>query len=107
MQLSECARFLYDILKTPNEAFLHAKRFSAALVFRLAYGRHLSRDDKDLHEVLQILDDFIEDCYPGTHLVDTFPILDHWMLPDWIASWRKEAGAKHEREVKVRSEVVF
>ena len=101
MQVSQCARFLHDVLRTPNETFFHAKRFSAALVFRLAYGRSLARDDKDLREVLQILDDFIEDCYPGTHLVDTFPILDHWIVPDWIARWRKEARAKHEKEVKV------
>jgi hypothetical protein len=101
MQLSECARFLHDILQSPKEAFLHAKRFSAALVFRLAYGRRLARDDNDLREVLQILDDFIEDCYPGTHLVDTFPILDHWFVPDWLATWRGEARNKHDREVKV------
>jgi len=100
MQLSESARFLHDMLHTPSEAFLHAKRFSAALVFRLAYGRQLERDDKDLGEVLEILDDFIEDCYPGTHLVDTFPVLDSWWIPDWIARWRAEARKKHQREVQ-------
>jgi hypothetical protein len=101
MQLSESVRFLHNMLHKPSEAFLHAKRFSAALVFRLAYGRHLDRGDNDLREVLQILDDFIEDCYPGTHLVDTFPILDSWWIPDWVARWRGEARRKHLREVKV------
>lgn len=78
MQVEESAKLLFDMLHHPEEANLNAKRFSAALVFMMSYGRHLSSNDKDLKQVLQILDGFIEDCYPGSHLVDTFPILDSW-----------------------------
>jgi len=70
MQVEESARLLYHMLTKPNAANLNAKRFSAALVFEMAYGRRLSEDDADLKEVLGILDNFIADCYPGTHIVD-------------------------------------
>lgn len=101
MQTDESAKLLYDMAHHPKEANLNAKRFSAALVFMISYGRHLSPDDKDLKQVLEILAGFIEDCYPGTHLVDTFPILDSWWVPDFIATWRAEAKAKHREEISV------
>lgn len=77
MQVEESARLLYHMLTKPNAANLNAKRFSAALVFEMAYGRRLSEDDADLKEVLEILDNFIADCYPGTHIVDVGLSLCH------------------------------
>jgi hypothetical protein len=103
MQVEESTKLLYDMMTRPKEMHLNTKRYSASLVFRMSYGRRLSEDDADLKEVLEILDGFIEDCYPGTHLVDTFPMLDSQFIPDWIARWREEARLKHEREIKVRS----
>ena len=102
MHLTECSRLLFNTLVRPAETFLNVKRFSASLAFNLAYGRFLPEDDSDLKEVLAILDGFIDDCYPGQHLVDTFPILDHKWMPNFLAPWRTEAIQKHEREIKVR-----
>ncbi|KAF8509858.1 cytochrome P450 [Hysterangium stoloniferum] len=99
MQLTECSKLLFDTLTAPQESFLNVKRFSASLVFTLAYGRRLSPNDEDLKEVLDILDNFIDDCYPGRHLVDTFPILDSPWVPDFVATWRAKAKKKHEREI--------
>lgn len=94
---------LYDMLVMPQAANLNAKRFSASLVFIMTYGRRLSPDDADLKRVLEILDSFIADCYPGTHLVDAFPILDSWWVPDFLAPWRAEAREKHRNEIEVRT----
>ena len=88
-----------DTLTFPNELEMNMKRFSASVVFTLAYGKRLDNDNKDLYAVLDILDGFIRDCYPGAHLVDAFPILD--LLPDVLAPWRAIARQKHEREVEV------
>ncbi|KZT40308.1 cytochrome P450 [Sistotremastrum suecicum HHB10207 ss-3] len=104
MQLLESSKFLYDMLTSPETAFLNCKRFSASLVFYLSYGRRLSPDDADLTEVLSILDSFIEDCYPGTHLLDTFPFLDFdyaWFRKMFgEQKWKEQAREKHDREVR-------
>jgi len=48
---------------------------------------------------------FVQDCYPGSHLVDTFPILD--FLPGFLAPWRKQAFAKHDFEMKLYNRLVL
>jgi len=75
------------------------------MVFYLAYGRRLRSHDDDLNSILRILDGFIKDTYPGSHLVDTFPVLDY--LPDFLAPWRAEACRKHESEMKLYSRLAL
>lgn len=83
----------------PERLESNTKRFAASIVFSLSYGRRLPDDDKDLETVENLLENFIHDCYPGAHLVDTFPILDK--LPDLLAPWRAEALKKHDQELQV------
>ncbi|KAG6873388.1 hypothetical protein C0995_016198 [Termitomyces sp. Mi166 len=106
MQELESTKLMYDMLTRPEDADMNAKRYAASLVFTLSYGRRLGDDDKDLLAVLGILDNFIADCYPGAHLVDTFPILDK-ILPDFLAPWRAAAGKKHENEMKLYTRLVL
>lgn len=106
MQEVESSKLLFDMLTRPEESGMNAKRYAASLVFTLSYGRRLPDDDQDLIAVLDILDGFIEDCYPGAHLVDTFPVLDK-ILPSFLAPWRAAATKKHEREMQVRSSLVL
>jgi len=94
----ESSKLLFDMLHKPNEYKLNLKRFTASLVFTLTYGKKLN-DDQNLHAVLKILVDFLPDCAPGAHLVDSFPILDR--LPDILAPWRKKAQEKHAYEKAV------
>ena len=101
----ESIRYIRDMLKFPNEADLNAKRYAAALIFSLTYGKRLDDDDKDLDAVIEVLEDFIHDCYPGSHLVDTFPVLDK--LPDFLSPWRKGAKKKHARDSKVSYKVYW
>ncbi|KAF8525604.1 cytochrome P450 [Hysterangium stoloniferum] len=100
MQLLESSKLLFDSLTAPDKTFLNTKRFSASLVFTLTYGRRFSPDNAELKEVLGILDNFIENCYPGRHLVDTFPTLDSAWVPNFIATWRNKAREQHDREIK-------
>ncbi|EJC99744.1 cytochrome P450 [Fomitiporia mediterranea MF3/22] len=105
MQELESIRLLSDMLRRPKEADLNTKRYAASLVFSLSYGRRMPNDDKDLKDVSEILDNFIQDAYPGSHLVDSIPILDK--LPDFLSPWRKEAKAKHQYEIEVFSRLVL
>lgn len=99
MQERESTRLMHDMLVRPQEHRMNCNRFAASLVFYLAYGKRMASDDGDLKSVLKILDGFIADCYPGAHLVDTFPILD-W-LPGPLAPWKAAASKKHEEEMSV------
>ncbi|KLO13132.1 cytochrome P450 [Schizopora paradoxa] len=99
LQELESTKFLSDLLhdRWPGDLFKSASHFSASVIYLLAYGKRLKDDDKDLDELIEIMDGFVEDCYPGAHLVDTFPFLDY--LPDFLAPWRKEALRKRDREM--------
>lgn len=92
-------KLLNDMLVLPTAFSRHSKRFSASLVFHLSYGKMLADDDEDLNAVLAILENFIQDTYPGAHIIDTFPLLDY--LPGFLAPWRAEARKKHDKEMKV------
>lgn len=89
---------LKDMIKRPGDASRNLKRFSAALVFHLTYGRRL-RDD-DLNAMQSIINSVIQDLTPGAHLVDSLPFLD--MLPDFLTPWRAEARGKHDHDYEVR-----
>ncbi|KAG6829029.1 hypothetical protein H0H87_012834 [Tephrocybe sp. NHM501043] len=106
MQELESTKLMYDMLIHPEESNMNTKRYSASLVFTLSYGRRIDDDDQDLIAVLKILDDFIADCYPGAHLVDTFPVLDKF-LPNFLAPWRAAAAKKHENEMKLYTRLIL
>ncbi|KDQ54621.1 hypothetical protein JAAARDRAFT_135284 [Jaapia argillacea MUCL 33604] len=92
-------KLLHDILTQPDDTFMNVHRFSASLIFQLTYGRRLEGDDKDLKAVLRVLENFVREITPGSHLVDALPILD--ILPDLLAPWRVKALKAHEEEMKL------
>ncbi|KAF7366046.1 Cytochrome P450 [Mycena venus] len=97
MQYNESLRLLVDLATSPTQYYRHFQRFPASLVFSLAFGEAINDDDKDLAAALEILNTFVRDINPNSHLVDTFPVLD--LLPDFLSPWRAEARMKHQREI--------
>jgi hypothetical protein len=101
-QEHESIKLLSAILVNPGEYKTHLKRFIASLVFTMTYGKKLN-DDHNLTAVQQILVDFLPDCAPRAHLVDTFPLLEK--LPNFLAPWRKKALEKYAREKAVSQHI--
>ncbi len=100
LQEKESLRLLRYTLEQPSEMWLNTRRYAAAIVYTLAFGKDIDKDGSDdLFAVLDIVEGFVRECMPGSHLVDTFPVLD--LLPDSLAPWRKQALRKHEFEMKV------
>ncbi|KAJ7099820.1 cytochrome P450 [Mycena epipterygia] len=97
MQQASALRLMINLIKSPAKSLNHFQRFPSSLVFTLTFGQRMNDDGKDLAAVVEILGEFVQDSYPGAHLVDTFPILDK--LPDFLAPWRAEAKRKHQREL--------
>ncbi|KAK1218700.1 hypothetical protein PQX77_018599 [Marasmius sp. AFHP31] len=100
IQETEATKLLYGMMLDPTNPTYHSRRFAASLVFHLSYGGRLKDDDKDLESVTKILQGFVQETYPGSHVVDAFPWLDD-ILPNFLAPWRKEATEKHHYEMSV------
>ncbi|KAJ7806302.1 cytochrome P450 [Mycena olivaceomarginata] len=97
MQYKEPLCLLVDLVKSPTQYYRYFQCFPASLVFSLVFGEAINDNDKDLAAALQILNTFVRDINPTSHLVDTFPVLD--LLPDFLSTWRMEARMKHQREI--------
>ncbi|KAJ7829266.1 hypothetical protein B0H14DRAFT_2594153 [Mycena olivaceomarginata] len=90
MQYNESLRLLVDLVTSPTQYY-------PSLAFSLAFGEAINDDDKDLAAPLQILNTFVRDINPNSHLVDTFSVWD--LLPDFLSPWQAEARMKHQREI--------
>ena len=99
IQELEALKLLDDLVAQPEQLRRHYERFSAGLVFTLTYGKRLGANDAVFTGLTSILENFVQNTYPGAHLVDTFPILDR--LPDFVSPWRVEARRCHAEEIKV------
>ncbi|KAJ7844866.1 cytochrome P450 [Mycena olivaceomarginata] len=99
IQHNESLHLLLDLIKTPENFYVHFQRFSASLIFTLTFGQQIDDDDKALDEIIGLLITFVQDINPSAHLVDTFPILDR--LPDFLSPWRAEARHKHQLELNL------
>ena len=98
LQENEASLLLMSLADNHNLDF-SMKNYTSSIAYSLAYGKRMGKDNKDLEGVIEILDDFVKDCYLGARLVDSFPVLD--LLPDILAPWRKEARMKHKRDMEV------
>lgn len=98
----ESSKFVLNLLDTPRHDDLTriVQRYTASVIYAIVYGKRLTDGNKDFDEIIEIADSFVKDCYPGAHLVDTFTFLDS--LPDFLATWRKEAFRKREWHMSVR-----
>lgn len=99
-QLRSCD-LLLKLIGHPQDLETNLLRYAASIIFTLAYGKQLKDNDEDLNALMGLVESFSEDCRPGAHLVDTFPILDS--LPDILAPWRNDARMKHCKELEVSS----
>ncbi|KLO06796.1 cytochrome P450 [Schizopora paradoxa] len=101
----ESSKLVLDLLDTPLHEDLTRtiQHFTASVIYAIVYGRRLADGNKDFEEILEIADSFVKDCYPGAHLVDTFPFLDS--LPDILALWRKEAYRKRDWQLSFYTRV--
>ncbi|KAJ7350057.1 cytochrome P450, partial [Mycena albidolilacea] len=94
IQYTASLRLLCDLVRKPEEFYLHFPRFPAGLIFTMSFGSRLVDDGRDLAAVQKILMDFVIASNPGAHLVDSFAILDK--LPDFLSPWRHQARTAHQ-----------
>ncbi|KAJ9235791.1 hypothetical protein DTO169E5_5954 [Paecilomyces variotii] len=92
----ESRQSMHDLLSTNNFTKVF-ERFSASVIYGLAYGTRLHTGDevmlKDAHRVQQ---NFVYAARVGTWIVDAVPILNY--LPRFLAPWKKIGDEFYELE---------
>ncbi|EPE33145.1 Cytochrome P450 [Glarea lozoyensis ATCC 20868] len=98
LQELESTQLVFDMLSTNNftDGF---RRYSAGLIFALAYGKRIDNfASQDLKDLDQVIDNTLSTLQPGW-IVDLFPILNH--LPRWLAPWKRLG----DKLYKIESEI--
>ena len=88
-QSAEAARLCGFLLDEPERYEKHIERFTASIVFTIAYGHRIdSLDAHVIKERLHYMHYSASLNVPGAYAVETFPILKH--VPDALAPWKRE-----------------
>ncbi|RPD73721.1 cytochrome P450 [Lentinus tigrinus ALCF2SS1-7] len=92
MQRRETYTFLAGLCDTPDRVNDHIKRWSASLVFDIAYGHRISSLDDELVALNErVTEETVLAGSPGSMLVDFIPILKSYPL--WLpgSGWLRQA----------------
>ncbi|KAI0692349.1 cytochrome P450 [Cerioporus squamosus] len=92
MQRRETYTFLAGLCETPDRVNDHIKRWSASLVFDVAYGHRIASLDDELVALNErVTEETVLAGSPGSMLVDFFPILKSYPL--WLpgSGWMHQA----------------
>ncbi|EMD31065.1 hypothetical protein CERSUDRAFT_60535 [Gelatoporia subvermispora B] len=77
------------------------RRYSTSIPMYITYGKRVHRiaNNPQVAQVYDVVGNFTRMAQPGNYLADVVPFLR--MLPDILAPWRSEAGAKHRWEMEL------
>lgn len=99
-QILESARMLQDLIKSPAQYEQWYERYSAAIIFRLAFGKTIETgQEESTRQVFEVVHNVERVASPGAYLVDTFPIL--LKLPKLLAPFKRELEKLHQFELKL------
>lgn len=85
----ESRHLLHDYLHSSERWFSANARFSNSVIMSAVFGKRMDLDNPQTEELLESIEMFFAHSQPGTHLVDSFPILAK--LPHALQWWRGEA----------------
>lgn len=99
-QSVESLRMLRDLIRDPARYEHWFNRYSAGIIYRLAYGKAVfTGEEQVVQDIEGIVSRLAKVSRPGAYLVDRFPIL--MRLPAAIAPFKRELEGLHQRELKV------
>ncbi|KAI0734033.1 cytochrome P450 monooxygenase [Fomitopsis betulina] len=105
LQRREVNRLLLDLLQNPANFQYHLKRYAAAVILELGYGRTITSLDDDFIRIVEkgVSEALGTGSGPGSGLVDFFPIRESdatftSSLPSWFpgAGFKKAAASARE-----------
>ena len=89
IQEAEASRLCYHLLQDPDRWEHYIDRFTASIVFTVAYGHRIdSLNAKIVRQRLEFMQYAAELNVPGAYLVESFPIMKY--IPRALAPWKRE-----------------
>jgi len=104
-QEAESTRLVFGIMHSPDNWEKAFDRFTASVVFTIAYGHRIdSLDAQIIRDRLHYMHFTASLNVPGAYLAESFPILRY--VPDFLAPWKKEIHINSARETYANMELV-
>ncbi|KAL6787324.1 cytochrome P450 [Trichoderma sp. SZMC 28012] len=95
---AEVNRFLFLVLRAPQNLLQHIRTEAGAIILKMTYGYTIDPEGPDPMVELadRAMEQFAQAVIPGAWMVDTLPILRY--LPEWLpgAGFRKTAKEWHQ-----------
>ena len=105
MQTAEATRLCAALEADPGSFEKHIDRFTASVVFAIAYGRRIdSLNAAVIRERLRFMQFAASLNIPGKYLVESFPVLK--FVPRWMAPWKREMQDTGREEAKANMALV-
>ena len=102
IQLYEAKQTSVNLLDTPEDFYMHNRRYSSSTILNITYGRRIPKwDCEEIRKIYSVLERFSDVRRPGAYLVDTFPELADSRLFDLISSWRKKGNEYHKKDYEI------
>lgn len=99
-QLMESSWALENLIRSPKDYQNWLERYSAGVIFRLAYGRRIvTGEEPEVRGIYEVLHTLERVATPGAYLVDTFPFLMN--LPAIIAPFKRDLKRLHQVELSL------
>ncbi|RFU29884.1 hypothetical protein B7463_g6479, partial [Scytalidium lignicola] len=95
-QEAEGVRLVNQVMQDPRNWEMAFERFTASVVFSVAYGHRIdSLDSKIIRKRLDLMQFMASLNVPGAYMAESFPILKY--IPNILAPWKKKVE-DHGRE---------
>lgn len=97
----ESKQLMTELLETPEDFYMHNRRYSASVIMQLTYGHRLPTWEHPMFQrIYQVLDNFTNVSAPGAFVVDSFPSLAS--LPQFFfGNWKSKGRKMFEHDSKV------
>ena len=97
----ESKQLMTELLDTPEDSYMHNRRYSASVIMLVTYGYRLPKWNHPLvKQIYEVLDNITDVTSPGAHAVDSFPSLK--VLPQFLlGNWKSLGKKMFEHDSKV------
>ncbi|ORY09416.1 cytochrome P450 [Clohesyomyces aquaticus] len=90
IQTFEAKQLSVDFLDTPQDFYMHNRRYAASTIMQVTYGWRIPQwDCREIHRVFEVLGRFVQCRKPGQWLVDVLPSLAESRIFNLFSSWKR------------------
>ncbi|KAF2260309.1 cytochrome P450 [Lojkania enalia] len=97
IQLFESKQLSVDLLDSPQDFYMHNRRYAASVIMQVTYGWRIPKwDCPEIHRIFEVLGRFVQCRKPGQWLVDVYPSLAKNPIFNLISAWQSVGKKFHD-----------